>query len=867
MLIFSLAFNMVRAQSSYNIKGNITDSTTTPLEGANIRLVLGTDTLKFTSNNKGEFTINGIKRPAFQIMVSYLGYFDFAKNITIPDNNTELTLPAIVLQVDTSNLNEVVIKSKTRPIVLKKDTIEYNVGSYRGSNEEMIQELLKRLPGLRVDKDGNLTSGGKPVTKLRINGRDFFTGNVKEFIKQLPAGIFTKVQIVNDYGRDADFTGIKKDYTQTLNLVTKPGMDNGVFGSLSASAGTNRQLGGGIGANYWKAMKQLSASGEVRTMKNAVGSNNYKSWGLTFGNDIAKKLNLSSSYRYNNSSGSAQNNTYSESISSIGKINNDVNSIMANSSSQHNFSTNLTYNPDKKTYINFGANLSLAKSTNSLFSDAQQTGIIKQGLVTNSLGINKTPNMGINLTVGRSLDTNNRLTVNLQFGQNPAKSTQRIDRNIRYYDTLGNFKKDSVFNSLLTNNGRSQNLSAGITYTAILTKKANLDVIYNINQNKQRNDLQTDLIEPPNGLSKIDSLSNNNHNTVTNNQLGINYRWEGTKLRTTIGINAQRNAQSGLYEGRTEKVSNATFNLSPVFNLSYSPSTKDQFEIGYYGYNQPPAIDQLQPVRDTRNLQNVIIGNPNLKSAFNHSINSNFRHVNPENQQMISFGLNTSFTQNQILSNTIIEKDTLNSLRQVTTFINAGGSNNTSGNYSWNIPIKIGKTKLNTELGGWVGFSRQVVYTDNVKSYNNSRNITQSVRAMLNLTKFSSEVNVTYSQSFNHYVVGQGLTSKISQWTINASQRLNLSENTSMDMNISKTFLHGYTNINTNNPFIVNASASQQFFKHKLNISIQASDIFNQTNQVGQYTNGNSIVTSRSNFITRIVLISCSYSINNFGIL
>lgn len=865
-LFLSIFLNMARAQTNYTLKGSITDSTSNPLGGANIKLISGTDTLKATSDEKGFFTISDIKHQSFQLKISYLGYFDVLKNITAPDNGEELTLAPIVLKADSKKLNEVVIKSKAPPIVLKKDTIEYNVSSYGIKDEEMIQELLKRLPGLELDKDGNLTSEGKPVTKLRVNGRDFFTGNIKEFMSQLPVGIFTKVQIVNDYGDDAAFTGIKKGSTQTLNLVTKPGMDNGIFGGLNASGGTNGQLGVGLSNNFWKSTRQISGSGNFNTAKNTLGSNISNALGFNYGDELAKDLRIHTSYRYNNSKGSAQNSTFSETVNSIGKINNDMNSTSAWRNGQHSFGTNLSYNPDKKTYMRFDASLTLTHASDSSFSNSQQTGVIKQDLVTGNSGSTKTPRANINLTVGRNFSETNRLTANIQYGMDNVTSNHQINRNIRYYDTLGTFKKDSIFNSLVTNTGHSQNTSVNITYTKALSAKSNLDLTYSFSGTSQKSALETDLIQTPNGLTKIDSLSNNLSNTLSTNRLDLNYRWDGTKLSMTEGLSVQRNAISGLYEGRTDKVSNSTYNLSPALNISYSASTENQFSLNYSGYSQSPSIDQLQPVRDTRNFQNVIIGNPDLKPSFSHSINGSFRHYSIKSQHLISFGLNTSFTQNQIISNTIIEKDTLNSLKQITTYLNASGSNNMAGNYAWSFPIKIGKAKLNASFSGFASFTRQLVYTDNVKSFNNSSSISQTFRTMLDLKKFNTGINIAYTQANNHYTVGQGLSSTVSHWSINLNESLNFSNSGSIGVDVSKSFVHGYTNISTNNPFIVNASANQRFFKNRLSLRLQAGDIFNQNNRISQQAYGNSIVSSRANYITQYVTLNCSYSISKFGI-
>ncbi|TSJ38811.1 outer membrane beta-barrel protein [Mucilaginibacter corticis] len=862
-MLFCMYAGKLHAQKSVNVKGNITDSTSAPLEGANIRIVSSTDSFKLTSDAKGFFTFHSIKQQSFQLKVSYLGYLDFVKNVTAPDNGDEINFGTIILLTDAKNLKEVVIKNKARPIVLKKDTIEYNVASYHKSDEEMVQDLLKRLPGLTVDKDGNLTSEGKPVTKIRVNGKDFFTGNVSEFIKQLPVGILSKVQIVNDYGDDAAFTGIKKTSTQTLNLVTKPGMDNGMFGNFSTTAGTNKQLGTGASGNYWRSSRQISASGDIRTAKNTVGSNTYNSMGFGYGDELAKKLNIRANYNYNNTKSSAQNKTFTQTVNSIGQIDNDVNSITASRNNQHNLNANLNYVPDTISYISFNANIGLNRTNDTSFSNAQQTGVIKQGLITGNSGNAKSPRANAGLTIGRNLNRTNRLTATLQYSTDNTSSNNQINRNIRYYDTLGTFKKDSTFNSMVINTAHSQNVSINIIYTKILSKKSNIDLTYSFNKNTQKTVLETDLVKPLKGLARIDSLSSNSSNSFSISRLDLNYRFSGPKLNMTDGIAIQRNAMSGFYK-QNDKVSISTYNLSPVFNVSYSPSVENQFSMSYYGFSQSPSLEQLQPVRDTHDLQNVIIGNPDLKPSFNHSISSNYRHSSPKGQ-LISFSLNTSFSQNQIISNTKIEKDTLNSLKQITTYLNASGTNNVMGTYEWSIPIKIGKNVLSTSFSGIVNLGRQVVYTDNLKSFNNTRNLSQNIRTMLNLDKFGTDIVVTYMQSYNHYTVGQGLNNTTSQLTINWGGRLNFA-NTWINANISKSYIHGYTNIGANNPLIANASVQQSLFKNKLSLNLQVNDIFNQSNMVTQQVSGNSIISNKSSYITRYITFTCVYHISKFGI-
>jgi hypothetical protein len=183
------------------------------------------------------------------------------------------------------------------------------------NDDDLVEYLLKKLPGLTLDKDRNLTSEGKKVTKLRVNGKDFFSGNIKEFIKKLPLGILSKIQIINDYGDDAAFSGIKtKPIQKMLNLVTKPDEDNGIFGNISSTAGTNKLIGADINGNYWKGFKQISGDVNLQNATSAVGSSVYNKADLSYSNQIGKYLKIGGNYNFGNSRTSNETNTFSETI-------------------------------------------------------------------------------------------------------------------------------------------------------------------------------------------------------------------------------------------------------------------------------------------------------------------------------------------------------------------------------------------------------------------------------------------------------------------------------------------------------------------------------------------------------------------------
>ncbi|RZL29793.1 MAG: carboxypeptidase-like regulatory domain-containing protein, partial [Pedobacter sp.] len=217
----------VFAQSNKRVSGSVIDSTKTAVEGANVKIIAGNDTLQTTTNEKGYFSFAKIKSTSFALSISSMGYNSFSANYNFGDSKS-LELNAIELKFAGNMLKEVEIKSKPNPIRIMQDTVEYNAAAYQVLEGDNVADLIKQFPGLEVDDEYNVKTMGKDMVKLRVDGKDFFTSNVKDFISKLPAAIVAKIQVIDDFGDEANFTGIKiGEPTKMLNIVTKPGMNKG----------------------------------------------------------------------------------------------------------------------------------------------------------------------------------------------------------------------------------------------------------------------------------------------------------------------------------------------------------------------------------------------------------------------------------------------------------------------------------------------------------------------------------------------------------------------------------------------------------------------------------------------------------------
>ena len=223
-ILFSGAALM--AQGTRNVSGKVLDTAGAALNKASVSLFYETpgDTLRTLTNSQGEYRFAGVKSRPFTIKVSFQGFNQETRQVK--DEAAEITINPITLSPDYRSLQEIVIS--TPPIVIKEDTVEFKADSFKVKPNAMVEDLLKKLPGVAVDKDGNITAQGKTVTRVKVNGKDFFQGDAKTATRELSADMIDKVQIVDDYGDQANMSGIKDgEPEKVINLQLKKDKNKG----------------------------------------------------------------------------------------------------------------------------------------------------------------------------------------------------------------------------------------------------------------------------------------------------------------------------------------------------------------------------------------------------------------------------------------------------------------------------------------------------------------------------------------------------------------------------------------------------------------------------------------------------------------
>lgn len=872
LFIFFILFFQLKTsgQQRFKLSGIVTDSLHQGVPGAYIRLIAGKDTLSGSTDSTGIFIFHPLKTDEVLLLVKSIGYLPYSRNYTLQENAETQALPAIRLKPLFNQLKEIVIKAKPVAVRLMKDTVEYDAAAYIIRENDRVEDLLKQLPGINVDKDGNVTATGKAMTKIRVDGKDFFTGNLKEFISQLPADMVAKLQVIDDYGEEANFTGIKTgEPKKMLNLVTKDKRNKGTFGAVNASGGTDQRYEGELALNFWRDTKQLGVTANATNTNTGAGISNNSALGFNFRNKAGKNLTVTGNYNYQHNRTERVQQSYIETVNSLGTIFTNADNESHSMNDSHRFMLHLQSKPGKS-ILQAGVNGLLSSGTNQSFNSSVQTGVIRQDLVTGSNSSQKRPSLSANFILGRKFKKEGRIiSLNVNASNAPSDNTAQLNNKISYYDQVtGNPLKDSLLNQQITNRNHSQTVNANLTFTEPLGKykkglsPQNIDFIYQYSLLRNGNGIETSDSKAGGLLSRVDSLSNQYTSSFITQRIGMNYRYTGKKINYMAGIVAQPYLLTGAYEGRADRLNRSGFNFVPIAHLSVTSANRT-YTIFYAGSSTPPGFSQLQPVRDTRNLQNVIIGNPDLKASFIHNLNLSYNQTNKANGSTLQLTVNGSVIQNQVASNTILIKDTLNSLKQETRYLNANGNYNIAGNYFYVMPFA--ERKYNLELKGNVTYNHQVSFADNEKNYSKGFNFTQELTAQMNRKWIALSANISYTYSSNVYSLAASLPNTIRNWLFLADAKYYILKSLSAGMVASKTINQGYS-LGQTNPLLVSGYVEKSFFKKRAaSMRITGNDLLNQGNNLNRSVSGNSMMETKSNQVTRYFLLGLIWRLQQFG--
>ena len=916
LCLFSFFFTAIHAQnpSKVTIKGNVQDTLGVEQPFATVMLLNPKDSalLNFTrGDDKGHFEFKNVKNTTYLLKMSFVGFIPFQQNIT-PSSLEINDLGTLKMKPITKELMEVVIRTAKAPLSIRGDTIEYNASSFKVPAGSTVEDLLRRLPGIEVDADGNIKAQGKDVNKLYVDGKSFFGNDPKAATKALGAETISKVQVFNEKSEQAKLTGIddgKKE--KAMNLELKEEFKKGAFGKITGAVGTENRWAARGNYNRFNKTEQASVLGFGNNI-NQTGVNwedygEFKGQNSFGGRDNGDfGFNSRNNFYYFSSNGAFFNNFDGRGFTNNGGVGanynfdnkkkkfnamyfyNQTRLNLDQFASRQTFLQDSTFfNSDTLNKVDFRNNHSIATryeqeidSNNTIIAkvdvrfsgnetaDKQIQGFSKiQNTLTNRLDINNSSAMNThNLTstfIYRHLFK--------KKGRSFAASAGYNDINSDGTDNLFSINKffqattfTEQIRQLNTNENATKQIKSSLLFTESLTKKVFYEGFYNFSNTN--NQVRRQVNNPENNNERIDNLSVFYDNGVLYNRVGSQVRYSYQGINIATGLAVQQLVLTGEYSIDkntpllTKPIKKEYTNWTP--NVSANFDFKNNLNLGItYNYSvREPQIRDLQPVQNVNNPAFRTEGNADLQPEKSHSINGNLHYFNPAN--FASFGFWSDFSQydSQIAYNQTIELVDKVGLRTTTKPINVSGGNSFSGNLWGGFPII--KTKLNVNINGGINVGNTPSFVNNIRNEtqnigfntNLSLDITPNPKLILTIRGKLGVNNINYSirKEQNQKIINNALSSTI-KWNFVAKYFLE----SNFDYTLYRNDRFGF---NRKVP-IWNASVRRLFGKeNKLELRLAAFDILNKRLSISQSGSQNYVIQSQAPTLARYFMLSATYN-------
>jgi hypothetical protein len=895
------------AQKQVKIKGIVKTNEGKVLSGASVILFYPgkKDTLKTISNDKGGFSFSNITPAPVTLMISFIGYKKFINEYDYSNETGEQNIWDIVLSPGDYILETVTLEAAK--IQIKEDTVSYKIDSTLYRKNDNVEEVLKKLPGIEVDKAGKVTAQGKEVTRVKVNGKEFFGGDVTTATRELNADMVDRIQVIDDYGDQSAFTGVRDgEASKTLNIQLKKDKNKGYFGNVTAGAGTEGRYLGGLSLNMFNNNQQISIIGNINNtnastfnfgtmgggaMGNIMGGmarsmgigrggagagaafgnfgNNdgislTKSLGINFRDDWGPKISAYGSYSISERNTRTLNNTTQQNIFQNNTITNIQNSNDYNVNTNHRFSFNIEYKLDSFNYIKFSPSIGyrITDGENfSAFSFLRNNGSKANEGTTSTIAQSNLPNVsGTLLYNHRFIKRGRTLSLNLNAGTSNTVSTDEVDNLTTYYDVSGN-PRDSLVYQFITQDNNNESAGLRASYIEPLSRKKSLEFNYAYNRQITGNDRENFKVDPVTGMQTFDdSLSNIFENTYITNRFGVNFRSNQKKYNYSVGLAIQpASIQTNSITAKNQFRQNI-INYFPLFRYAYNFSRSRSLSFNYNGNTRQPSYSQLQPVPDKTNQQYITVGNPDLRPEFTNTLSMRYNNFDFITGNVFFGNITASFINDKIVNNIFNQSIGV----QETRYLNTDGYYTISGFYNISKPVKNRKYVFN--VGGNITYNNNISFANNIKNKGKNWVLGQRLALDYKLKKWlESNLAVNFNLNSSEYSISKQLNATTRSYTISHSSKIYLPKGLVFNYDMDKTIYDGFAENVSINPFIMNAALEKQFFKKKnFSVRLQAFDLLNENTNVSRTVTGTGFTDTRTNRLGKYFMLSGVFRLNKF---
>lgn len=912
-----ISFTVFAQKPVGTLKGKVLDKQNKlvlPSTTATLLNALDSSMIGFTvSNKEGIFEIKNIPAGAYLLNLTFTGYKDLYQPVRFSEGKPLVDLGDILLDTDTSMLAAVVVR--VPPIQIKGDTTEFRASAIKTRPNATVEDLLKRIPGMEVDRDGNITSQGKDIPKIYVDGKEFFGNDPKMATRNLTADMVESVQLYDDMSEQARFNKIDDGSRQrTINIKLKKDRRKGIFGRAAAGLGnedlyegsffvnnfnnnfrvslvgnasnTNRMGMGGMmsmpmgGGKGGRGGGGMAVSGGRGGGRGGAGNTNIWGGGINFSNDWGKTLSLSGSYAVNGSNSKTnsqrQQQTFFANDSST--IENSA-SNSTNNNSGHNFSMRLDYRIDSMSSINIAPSLNFRQSGNNSMDSSRTRSITKaqtyDAIARRSSRESENDGLGFNNNVTfrhRFRKKGRTLTVGWQSSMNNSDMNGSNETPYYFFNPLGDTTSLTHQRQQNFNKTRSFNNTINTSITESLTDKMLWE--FNYAYTNEHNTSDVDVMEYRDISKQYDSVNKSQTNYFENrnqhHKFGTNLKYTLAKgdlqVGGTIQFTTLENMSHRELFGKDSLMVQKFVNFAPNASYNYQIDRQSSIRFNYRGNTRTPNISQLQDVRDESNLLYIREGNPNLKQEFSHDLGLSFNRTNPNTFMYYSVDANAGITRNRIVNSIRL----LDGGKQLSRPENINGAFNTSLSGSFSIPLKktiSGKSSpISLQANTRLSYNRDVSLLNGATNFNNNRSASQSV----SFNYYKDIFDMAASGRFTYNDASFNVTQATRNRYFNQNYSLDAGCNVLKDLRLESSFDYSI-NSGRSDGFnqaipLWDASVAWTFFKKKNGeLKVSVVDILNQNSNVDRTVYDNYIVDSYTQILRRYFMVSFMYGFNQFG--